>query len=553
MAILRFRDNDIGETTGGSLFSTWFFDTFIPGFITQGWRVWGSGDGTTFENNGQKAVGAAFARLVTPFGVADTETFTLDDGVNTPVVFEFDNNASVVETPTLRRVDITGATDEFDVQAAIIAAVNAAGSLNISAAAGVTLLSETSSTAVVLLTNDTGGVAGNTTSSETVADVNFTLEDMHGGTVAGGLGSGGQYHVFTAATGLDTTSPWVAGNWGNIAGFGVPGPDFRGASWIRLVSPADDDQHVEYLFQLPITGGGIEGSLIIAMCSGTQRFDVAGDEWQRPSVNTGVAIRLGAKEHAETPERYAETAFLRASSGSKMHGFIGDSSVDYDFMLYFHRKNSSTPGEVYGVIGRMRTIAGGPRTDASTDPDPYVHFWMLESSNGNSVHQIQNARMISLGAMQGVVTSEKAERLEDRTFQISSGGTARMFATFNRDDPGVPASVQGHYALTFLPYSVGVNDDLAYDQGLGVPYAGVELLRDPIMKVARIYDNPSNATLHFYKGIIKNSSQFSWAMGGNRVLPRIVKDGINPQYVHWGRFMMLWDENPAGTDEITDL
>ena len=45
--------------------------------------------------------------------LSDTETLTLNDGVNTAVVFEVDTNASVVETATLRKVAHTGTDAQF--------------------------------------------------------------------------------------------------------------------------------------------------------------------------------------------------------------------------------------------------------------------------------------------------------------------------------------------------------------------------------------------------------------------------------------------------------
>ena len=546
MTITRFRSVDVNVST----FSNFFFTTLLPAFFAKGWRVRGSGDGTTYENEGQKTVGASFARLVTPGpgSLVDGETFTLDDGVNTPTVFEFDTVPNGVGGGNVA-VDISAAVDEGDVRDAIIAAVNGVGAgLAISAEPTFTCDGDPGGVAVVHLKNDAGGVAGNTTSSETVTNGNFTLEDMHGGTASGGAGSEGVYHVLTTASGIDTTSPWVAGNWGNNGGFGIPGPDFRGASWIRIASPVDADHYVEYLFQLPVSGGGIEGAHTIVMCRGAQRFDKGGDEWQRPATgfDTQVGVTLGEVETGEQPSIIDQITFFDASNGSRLHGFIGDKSVDYDFSLLFQRK---TTNQVFGWWGRLRTIMDAPRSDGTPDPDPYVHIGLLENASGNSSHQVTGNDAISISGS-GTVTSVNSERLEDRTV-VFSGSGRKVFATYGIDDPVVPAGVQGHYVVAFMAPSVGNNDSLAYDNGFEDLYTGLVIV-DPIVKVGRYWDDANTALLRFWKGIVKNSREFSWCARGNPSRPFILKDGVNPQRVHWGRFVFVWDDDPGGTDEILD-
>jgi len=107
--------------------------------------------------------------------VLDGETFTLNDGVNPAVVFEFDNNSSVVQTPTLRQVDITGAATASDVSVAIAAAINSAPTLDINADDG------GGSSGNVSLSNTTSGSAGNIAITETVVDSDFVVSGMSGG------------------------------------------------------------------------------------------------------------------------------------------------------------------------------------------------------------------------------------------------------------------------------------------------------------------------------------------------------------------------------------
>lgn len=98
--------------------------------------------------------------------LVDGETFTIDDGVNPLVTFEFDDNASVVETATLRAVNFTAAATTNDVRDAIVAAVAGAPALN---AAAVTI----PGIGIVRLESTTDGELDLT---ETVADVAFRTQ-----------------------------------------------------------------------------------------------------------------------------------------------------------------------------------------------------------------------------------------------------------------------------------------------------------------------------------------------------------------------------------------
>jgi hypothetical protein len=126
------------------------------------------------------------AAAVTP---VDSETVVLNDGVNPAVTFEFDTNGSVVESATLRQVDISAAADEDDVKAALISAINNAPTLDISASDG--------GAGIVSLINDTPGAAGNVAITETVASANFAVTGMSGGTANGGQ----RIYAFTQAGG----------------------------------------------------------------------------------------------------------------------------------------------------------------------------------------------------------------------------------------------------------------------------------------------------------------------------------------------------------------
>lgn len=117
---------------------------------------------------------AASGSITTVAGanLVDTETFTLNDGVNPAVVFEFDLNGGGV-TPGNEAVVYTAADSATVVRDAMIAAINGAASLDITASPG--------GPAQVLLVNDAVGTAGNVAITDTVADAGFTTTGMSGG------------------------------------------------------------------------------------------------------------------------------------------------------------------------------------------------------------------------------------------------------------------------------------------------------------------------------------------------------------------------------------
>lgn len=105
--------------------------------------------------------------------LVDGETFVLDDGVNAAVTFEFDGDSSVVESATLRQVDISAITTADQVRDAIITAVINAPTLDTTAV--------NSGSALVSLSNDSAGVIGNVAITETVTNAGFVVTGMSGG------------------------------------------------------------------------------------------------------------------------------------------------------------------------------------------------------------------------------------------------------------------------------------------------------------------------------------------------------------------------------------
>lgn len=103
--------------------------------------------------------------------LVDGETFTLSDGENPPVTFEFDT-APISVTAGNVSVDISAATTASDVGSAMATAINGATFLNLAAVGGST----------VTVTNTVEGVVGNVTDwSDTVSDPNFMISQPTGG------------------------------------------------------------------------------------------------------------------------------------------------------------------------------------------------------------------------------------------------------------------------------------------------------------------------------------------------------------------------------------
>lgn len=115
-------------------------------------------------------------------GLVDGETFTLDDGTNPPVTFEFDSNGSVVETSTLRQVAFTGGDSELTVATSIGQAINNAPVLNITANWNFPVIRDSAEyLGIVLLDHDSDGEIGNNPITDTVANPLFTTRGMLGG------------------------------------------------------------------------------------------------------------------------------------------------------------------------------------------------------------------------------------------------------------------------------------------------------------------------------------------------------------------------------------
>jgi hypothetical protein len=119
------------------------------------------------------AKSAGTLTTVTGAEIIDGEYFTLNDGVNPAVKFEFDSDSSVVESSTLRAVVFTSGDSANTIRDTIITAVYNAPTLAITASSG--------GASTVNLLNDTNGSFGNIPIISTVADVDWVVVGMLSG------------------------------------------------------------------------------------------------------------------------------------------------------------------------------------------------------------------------------------------------------------------------------------------------------------------------------------------------------------------------------------
>ena len=147
-----------------------------------GSHYWTAGDwATTIRDNIQAArdwirdpaPATGSITTVNKASLNDGETFVLNDGVNAAVTFEFDKAGDGVTGGNVA-IDISGVSSKIDVRDEIVTAINGAANLDIQADPAI-------GGGTINLTNLADGTAGNTTITETVSDVGFTVSGMSGG------------------------------------------------------------------------------------------------------------------------------------------------------------------------------------------------------------------------------------------------------------------------------------------------------------------------------------------------------------------------------------
>lgn len=358
--------------------------------------------------------------------------------------------------------------------------------------------------------------------------ISFENEDETAGST--GMGSGGGFHLFTQATAIRVapgTGP-LAENWGNVSGT----PDFFGASWLRLVSPAAVSERIEFLFQLQYSSNpGTGTGLMVAMCKGAQRFNSGAGAWQIPDVSTGTALVISSNitQFNTSQNRIAHFA---PNSVGLMHYIIGDVDDDYDWIFWTNRLNGS--GFVFSTLGALRTIGNPMRSDSSVDPDPYVVLATGESSSSSTTDDWGNSNIfVSCDA-------GSPDRLEDRTSAI--GNFEKLIASYGLGDPAAQAAgVDGHYDVACLRY--GVNDSggiQSISDGAQKDAAQDKNLVIPVVAVGR-FGNQAGIDTQFFKGYLKNDF-LHWSLVEQT--PPLVQLGqsVEEARVAWGVFSALWSD-----------
>ena len=136
-------------------------------------RLWQRHEaGIALRGGVDEAVGSITTVAVA--NLVDGEKFILHDGINPPVVFEFDVTGNGVAVGNVN-VDVSVLISADDVRDAIVLAVSGVG-------AALRMTATNGGAATVTLTQDDKGPQGNTTQSTTVLDPGFVITDMLGGT-----------------------------------------------------------------------------------------------------------------------------------------------------------------------------------------------------------------------------------------------------------------------------------------------------------------------------------------------------------------------------------
>jgi hypothetical protein len=126
----------------------------------------------TAQNGGVQATGTITIPAGGGGALIDGETLTLDDGVNTPTVFEYDSAGGV--TGSNVAITFTGGDTATQVRDATVAAINGVGATLLITAA------PSGGDAIDLTADNFGTLAGTVT--ETVADAGYVVTGMVGGT-----------------------------------------------------------------------------------------------------------------------------------------------------------------------------------------------------------------------------------------------------------------------------------------------------------------------------------------------------------------------------------
>lgn len=154
-----------------------------------------------------KASGSIIA--ITKASITDGQTFTLDDGITTPIVFEFDTIPDGVSGGNTL-VDISADTTAIEVASRMVTAINGVGGLKLSAD------NASGTSATVTITHDEEGVVGNVTTWATTTTMTVNQPTGGAGDVVVLSAAGSETPSDTAAigTGLGAVVAVLSGDVG---------------------------------------------------------------------------------------------------------------------------------------------------------------------------------------------------------------------------------------------------------------------------------------------------------------------------------------------------
>ncbi len=363
----------------------------------------------------------------------------------------------------------------------------------------------------------------------------FTFENEGQTDGSTGTGPGGGYHVHNTADPLmqdDRYRVPYAGNWTNISVF----PNYYGASWVRLATPADAPHYMEFLFRHTYTtASGSAPYMEVLFVKDPGRFDSGATAWMWPYLASGAqAVRLREDTYLYEEGAPSQKLSVWCPAEGRLHYIIGDAIDDYDFLVWTHRKNPVVSGEVFMSFGRLRVVGGDKRSDGSDDPDPYVILSGFETSDSSTNHDWGTPTQ---GIFDVTINSNTPERFEDRVESAAATANAEFaVASYGLGDPGAGV-LAGHYDVALKPaaHTSWYTRDLNRLTGSfeNVPAA---VVRDEGM-------------LWFFKGYVKNDLVYFAPTNFDR--PRIEELATGGgRRLAWGVLSVLWDDAQGPPSDI---
>lgn len=346
----------------------------------------------------------------------DTETFTLDDGVNPPTVFEFESGGGV--TPGNIAVTYTALDTLATVRSSVIAAINGiAGGLLITAAPSVT-------PGVITLTNDGVGAAGNQAITDTVADVGFLVTGMLGGV---GLQSNIALTA-GACTPLQIVTEINAALGAPLASFrqigGVNGPVFFLIE--TSTTPA-------------VLPGGFDHASTVSIRQGTVET-VLGFRTFQTATGTPTATNKPATILGTLAGPFIITAGVNDQLNIRVNGI--------DYMVTLPAGAAVTAAAVAGAINLVPSLAGVASVGTLANLEK-VRLTSGLTSPSSSIRILAGSANAVLGFVEGTIASQTLVLAQEVTNAINAT------AGFSTDGVAYVSAIDGQQYVTLESLTTG--------------------------------------------------------------------------------------------------